>query len=63
VGVALVKAAQADIVVRLNRQSLPIFDSGEHPVNVLSLFRKSKMRVRQPQEWTTQVKHPHGGWV
>jgi hypothetical protein len=63
VGVALVKAAQADIVVRLNRQSLPIFDSGENPVNVLPLFRKSKMRVGQPQEWTTQVKHPHGGWV
>jgi hypothetical protein len=63
VGVALVKAAHADIVVRLNRQSLPIFDGVEHPVNVLPLFRKSKMRVGQPQEWTTQVKHPHGGWV
>jgi len=63
VGVAQVKAAQADIVVRLNRQSLPIFESGEERVNLLQLFRKSKMKVGQPQEWTTQVKHPAGGWL
>ena len=63
VGVAHVKAAQADIIVRLNRQSLPIFDSLNHPLRVLQLFRKSKMKVGQPQEWTTQVKHPDGGWV
>jgi hypothetical protein len=61
VGVAHVKAAQADIVVRLNRQSLPIFDAGENPLNVLRLFRK--MKVGQTQQWTTQVKHPGGGWV
>jgi len=24
---------------------------------------KSKMKVGQPQEWTTQVKHPAGGWL
>lgn len=61
VGVAHVKAAQADIVVRLNRQSLPVFDAEENPLNVLRLFRK--MKVGQIQEWTTQVKHPGGGWV
>jgi hypothetical protein len=61
VGVAHVKAAQADIVVRLNRQSLPVFDAGENQLNVLRLFRK--MRVGQIQEWATQVKHPGGGWV
>ena len=61
VGVAHVKIAQADIVVRLNRQSLPIFDAGENQLNVLRLFRK--MKVGQPQQWTTQVKHPSGGWV
>lgn len=61
VGVAHVKIAQADIVVRLNRQSLPIFDAGENQVNVLRLFRK--MKVGQPQQWTTQIKHPSGGWV
>jgi len=61
VGVAHVKAAQADIVVRLNRQSLPIFDAGENQLNVLRLFRK--MKVGQIQQWTTQVKRPGGGWV
>lgn len=61
VGVAHVKAAQADIVVRLNRGSLPIFDAAENSLNVLHLFRK--MKVGQIQEWTTQVKHPNGGWV
>jgi hypothetical protein len=63
-GVAHVKAAQADIVVRLNRQSLPIFDvgdAGENQLNVLRLFRK--MKVGQIQHWATQVKHPNGGWV
>jgi hypothetical protein len=61
VGVAHVKDAQADIVVRLNRQSLPIFDTGEKQIDVLRLFRK--MKVGQTQQWTTQVKHPRGGWV
>lgn len=61
VGVAHVQAAQADIVVRLNRQSLPIFDAGEKQLNVLRLFRK--MKVGQPQQWTTQVKRPEGGWI
>jgi Transposase DDE domain len=61
VGVAHVKAAQADILVRLNRQSLPIFDAGENQLNVLRLF--GKMKVGQVQEWGTQVKHPEGGWV
>jgi hypothetical protein len=61
VGVAHVEAAQADILVRLNRQSLPLFDAGENPLNVLRLFRK--MKVGQIQQWTTQVKRPGGGWI
>ncbi len=60
-GVAHAKAAQADIVVRLNRQSLPVHDSAGNPLNVLRLFRK--MKVGQAQQWGTQVKHPSGGWV
>ena len=61
VGVAHVKAAQADILVRLNRQSLPVFDAEGNPLDVLRLFRK--MRVGQVKQWSTQVKHPSGGWV
>lgn len=60
-GVAHVKAAAADIVVRLNRQSLPVFDGKENRLNVLRLFRK--LKVGQTQQWGTLVKHPSGGWV
>jgi hypothetical protein len=60
-GVAYVKAAQADIVVRLNRQSLPVFDARENQLNVLRLFRK--MKVGQTQQWVTQIKQPSGGWI
>lgn len=61
VGVAHVKAAQADILVRLNRQSLPVFDAQGSPVNVLRVFRK--MKAGQIRQWDTQIKHPDGGWV
>ena len=61
VGVAHVQAAHADLVVRVNRQSLPLFDDCENRVNLLHLFRK--MKEGQTQQWTTQVKHPGGGWV
>ena len=42
VGVAHVKAAHADIVVRLNRQSLPLFDAGENRVNVLAIVPQNE---------------------
>jgi Transposase DDE domain len=61
VGVAHVKTAQADLVVRLNRQSLPIFNARENQLNVLRLFRA--MKVGQIEQWAVQVKHPGGGWV
>ena len=61
VGVAHVKAAQADILVRLNRQSLPVFDAEGNAFDLLRLFRK--MKVGQIQQWWTRVKHPSGGWV
>jgi hypothetical protein len=61
VGVAHVKSAEADIVVRLNRQSLPLFDAEANQLNVLRLFRK--MKVGQAQQWITQVNRPNGGWM
>ena len=61
VGVAHVKAAQADILVRLNRRSLPVFDAEGNWLDVLRLFRR--MKVGQIQQWSTRVKHPSGGWV
>jgi hypothetical protein len=61
VGVAHVTGARADIVVRLNRQSLPLFDTGEKRVNVLRLF--STVKAGQTQQWTTQVRRARDGWV
>jgi len=61
VSVAHVKAAQADLVVRLNRQSLPMFDQGGRRLDVLRLFRK--MKVGQAQHWATLVKQPSGSAV
>jgi hypothetical protein len=60
-GAAHVKGAQADILVRLNRQSLPLFDLEEKQLDVLRLFRK--LRVGQIEQWATRVKHPDGGWI
>jgi hypothetical protein len=59
-GVAYVRSAQADLVVRWNRGSLPVFDGEAHRLEALRLFRPLK---RQTQQWSTQVRHPAGGWV
>lgn len=61
VGVAHVRDAGGDVVVRLNRQSLPVFDRGGNRLNVLRLFRT--IQAGQPQQWTAPVKHPGGSWV
>jgi hypothetical protein len=61
VGVAHVLDRKGDVLVRLNRQSLPLFDSAEQRMNPLRLFRGIK--PGQTREWTTQVRHPQGGWI
>jgi hypothetical protein len=62
VGVARVHKAHADLVVRLNRQSLPLFDPAmEKPLAVLRLYRQ--LKVGQTQQWSTRVKRPGGGWI
>jgi hypothetical protein len=60
-GVAHVTEAGGDVVVRLNRQSLPVFDGDGNRLNVLRLFQQ--IQVGQPQQWTARVRHPAGGWV
>jgi hypothetical protein len=62
VGAAHVRNAYADLVVRLNRQSLPLFDPAmEKPLVVLRLYRQ--LKVGQAQQWSTRVKQPGGGWI
>jgi hypothetical protein len=60
-GVAYVKSAQADLVVRWNRGSLPVFDGEAHRLEALRLFRP--LKVGQTEQWDTQIRHPAGGWV
>jgi hypothetical protein len=59
--VAHVAQAHADLVVRLNRQALPLFDAAGRPLPVLRLYRQ--LKVGGAQEWEAWVKHPGGGWV
>lgn len=60
-GVAHVLNARADLVVRLNRQTLPQFDRRGERINVLRLF--GKLRVGQVQQWPTQIPRGGGGWM
>jgi hypothetical protein len=61
VGVTHVTDAKADLVVRVNRQTLPLYDSREQRVNLLRLFRQ--VRVEKVRQWTTQVQRTRAGWV
>lgn len=62
VSVAHVQNAHADLVVRLNRQSLPLFDlTMDKPLDVLRLFRQ--LKVGQAQSWSTRIKRTGGGWI
>jgi len=60
-GVAHVIDAHADVVVRLNRQSLPLFDANGERLNILRTVRGT--RVGLPREWDARVHLPKGGIV
>lgn len=61
VGVAHVVKAGADIVVRLHRTALPLFDGAGRRVNPLQRFRS--LRVGQVQQWSTRVRCADGSWI
>lgn len=62
VGAAHIQKAHADLVVRLNRQTLPLFDlTMDKPLDVLRLFRQ--LKVGKAQSWNTRTKQPGGGWI
>ena len=60
-GVAHVVDSGGDVIVRLNRQTLPLFDSKREHIDVLHLLRRIK-RGRS-YEWKVRVQHPKGGWI
>jgi hypothetical protein len=59
-GVAHVVRSQGDVVVRLNRQALPLFEHGRR-MALLPLLRGLKGKT--PREWEAQVRNPQGGWL
>jgi len=60
-GVAHVVRNQGDVVVRLNRQALPLFDRYGRRIDLLPFLRGLKGKT--PQERATQVRDPQGGRI
>ncbi len=60
-GVAHVAHAGGDVIVRLNRQSLPLFDFKGKRIDLLSRMRR--LRGYVPREFSTRVKGPNGDWI
>lgn len=60
-GVAHVMDAHADLVVRVNRQSLPLFDENGNSLNILKTVRG--LKPGKLREWRTCVQHPQGHWL
>jgi len=59
-GVAHIVRRQGDVVVRLNRQTLPLFEHGRR-MELLPFLRGLKGKT--PQVRATEVRDPQGGWI
>jgi len=60
-GVAHVVKAQGDVLVRLNRQSLPLFERHGQRIDLLAFVRG--LRGKTPGEREARVRNPPGGWI
>jgi Transposase DDE domain len=60
-GVAHVVDAGGDVLVRLNRGTLPLFDRYGRRMVLLPLLRS--LKGNSPHEWAARVQNPHGGWI
>jgi len=60
-GVAHILDSGGDVIVRLNRQTLPLFNSKRERMDVLQLLRGTQRG--RPYEWKLRVPHPKGGWI
>ncbi len=58
-GIAWVVDHRADVLVRVNRGALPLFDRDGTRIDVLQRLRP--LRVNDPYEWKVQVDHVDGG--
>ncbi len=60
-GVSHVVRAQGDVVVRLNRQALPLFDRHGQRMDWGPFLRRLKGKT--PREREAHVRNPQGGWI
>ncbi len=61
VAVSHVVDAKGDILVRLNRQTLPLYDAAEKRIDSLRLF--GRIKAGQVNEWVTRVRDRKGAWI
>jgi hypothetical protein len=59
--VAHVIQADADVIVRLNRQSLPLYDQQGVRVSLRECVQQ--LGATEPRQWNASVKAPGGGWI
>ena len=60
-GIAPVVGAGADVLVRVNRGTLPLFNRAGRRLDLLPLLRS--LQGKSPRPWEARVPHPQGGWV
>jgi hypothetical protein len=60
-GVAHVLGSGGDVIVRLNRQALPMFDSSHERVDLGALMKT--LKGHSPAEFSSWIKSPQGGWI
>jgi hypothetical protein len=60
-GVSHVVRARGDVVVRLNRQALPLFERDGRRVDLMAFVRG--LEGKTPREHEARVRNPHGGWI
>jgi hypothetical protein len=60
-GVAHIMDSGGDVMVRLNRQTLPLSNGKGDRLEVLRLLKG--IRIGRPYEWKARVQHPKTGWL
>jgi hypothetical protein len=60
-GVEHVVRAEGDVLVRLNRQALPLFERDGRRIDLLAFVRR--LQGKTPHEREAQVRNPQGGWI
>jgi Transposase DDE domain len=60
-GVAHVLGSAGDVIVRLNRQALPMFDSRHQRIDLAARMRR--LPGHSPTEYPSWVKGPQGDWI